>query len=497
MRKTMFVLGSTGFIGTRVVVEAVAAGWEVRALVRSRDAADRLAALGAIAVLGDAETPHQWMEHVRGTEVLIDLLQPKVPKRFGLAQVKQVASWRHSVTRALVRELGRLPESERPLLVSVSGIDDLEPDQQRRVHSASPLRKVLTGFAYIGVPVRRLLEDSGIAVTFVYLGTVYGPGKSFADVIVPKLAKNKWRVIGDGRNRTPMIHVDDAARGFVHLAGLERTVTQGQSYILADGSSVSAREFFNHAASLMGAQLPGTAPVWLASLIAGVPLVQTMTRDVIADPSALLATGFQFRYPSSREGLPPTLRELGYDGRLKSPPAEHHGPPFWLVASITFAILAAENLGYFRWSVPYMLHASGNLPLLDMRFSYSASEAYQLLDALGPAGRHDYARLLQSVDLIIPLVFSWFLWAALSRGAGKRYRLLGLVGGAFDYLENIAVFILLASYPMHLNSVVLAAEMLTRLKFIGYGSGLLLAAFNFAIDHFARLRHNQPHPMVG
>jgi len=149
-----------------------------------------------------------------------------------------------------------------------------------------------------------------------------------------------------------------------------------------------------------------------------------------------------------------------------------------------------ENLGDFRLSVPYMLHASGNLPLLDMRFSYSAGEAYQLFDALGPLGRHDYARLFQSVDVIIPLVFSWFLWSALSRGAFRRYRFLGLLGGAFDYLENVAVFILLASYPVHLNSVVFAAEMFTRLKFIGYGSGLLLAAFGFAIE----LRAIPPQP---
>src|SRR5262245_16570245 len=80
MRKRMFLSGSTGFIGLRVVDEAVSTGWEVRALVRSRESAGRLKERGAIAVLGDAETPQKWIDEVRSTDVLVDLLQPKIPK---------------------------------------------------------------------------------------------------------------------------------------------------------------------------------------------------------------------------------------------------------------------------------------------------------------------------------------------------------------------------------------------------------------------------------
>ena len=36
-----------------------------------------------------------------------------------------------------------------------------------------------------------------------------------------------------------------------------------------------------------------------------------MTFDAHADNSAIRETGFDFRYPSPREGLPPTLEALG------------------------------------------------------------------------------------------------------------------------------------------------------------------------------------------
>ena len=36
-----------------------------------------------------------------------------------------------------------------------------------------------------------------------------------------------------------------------------------------------------------------------------------IARDVHADPAALLETGFAFRYPSYREGVPDALAALG------------------------------------------------------------------------------------------------------------------------------------------------------------------------------------------
>ena len=56
-KRTIFLLGATGFIGSEVLREAVGAGWRVKALTRSPDSAAALEAAGAEPVVGAAESP--------------------------------------------------------------------------------------------------------------------------------------------------------------------------------------------------------------------------------------------------------------------------------------------------------------------------------------------------------------------------------------------------------------------------------------------------------
>ncbi|HCI81177.1 MAG TPA: hypothetical protein DHW02_15980, partial [Ktedonobacter sp.] len=202
---------------------------------------------------------------------------------------------------------------QRPILFSISGADDLEPDAQGTINERSPLRSRLIGFGQIGIPVHRLIEASGIEATFVYFGNlVYGPGKIFANQYVSGLKSGSARIVGKGTNRLPLVHVTDAARALIHLAGLPPLELVGHTFIVADGADTTQRELLGYTAILMGVKQPGTAPAWLATLIAGITAVETITVDAHADSSALLKTGFHFRYPSYRQGVPATLSALGY-----------------------------------------------------------------------------------------------------------------------------------------------------------------------------------------
>jgi nucleoside-diphosphate-sugar epimerase len=306
----VFLLGGTGFVGREFVAAVVRSGVRVRALVRTREGAAQMEQLGAAPVMGDAAVAGGWTGDLDRAAVLVDLVQPPLPRRLGRRAIDAVAAVRLQVTGTVVGALRRLPASRRPLLVSVSGVSDLERDGEGRISHRSAVVRTPAGFARIGVPVRRAIEGAGVEAFFVYLGTVYGPGKAFAARILPDLARGKARIIGRGDNRMALVHVGDAAGAILHLAGKQRATTAGRTWVVADGADTTQRDFLEHAAALMGGPRPRSVPVWLASLIAGKVLADLLSEDSPVDPEALLGTGFRFQYESHQSGLPDTVATL-------------------------------------------------------------------------------------------------------------------------------------------------------------------------------------------
>lgn len=477
-QRKLFVLGGSGFIGKPVVREAIRRGFLVKILVRDPAKVEDLASIGAAIVQGNANYPSGWVAAAADCDVLIDLVQPELPNRIGLAEIQKIAHERCDMTGQLLAAMKSIPVAERPLLLSVSGIDDLNPDASGQVDSGSALRTNPVGFGRIGIPVRRLIEQSELPSAFVYLGTVYGPGKAFAKTVLPRLAAGKFRMAGSGTNRMPIVHVEDAARALVHLAGLPRASLAGRSFVVCDGTNSTMAEFVGHAAELMGAPRPLAAPLWLARMFVGSVLCETLTRDIRVDPSALFDTGFEFRYPSYRQGLPPTLKDLGYSA-TKSPALQPGSPldsriGFWMLFLGTISALVAVNSLTFPFSVPWMKHLSGGMPILDMQLWYSYSTVHRLFNALGQTGREAYLKELWTLDLVMPSLFGLFLFSAMKHVGLARLRWLAFAAAACDYCENIAITLLLMQYPALHPESVFASSMLTSMKWILYSAAALL-----------------------
>ncbi len=471
--KQMFILGGTGFIGSETVREAVASGWKVVALVRREADAAALRALGAVPVLGTAQEVDGWFEQAQRCSVIVDLVQPQLPRRVRVADIESVSLQRQAITRALTSALSQVPIHVRPLLVSASGLDDLVPDREGNVSVRSELSPDPKGFGRIGVFVRRIIEGSGVAATHVYLGTVYGPGKSFAATVFPSLMRGRFALPAPAKSRFPVIHVKDAARALVHLASLPRESLVGRSWLLVDESGgAPLGTFFDTAARLLGVAPPARLPAWLLSLAIGRALVETLTRDLAAKPEALSHTGFRFQYPTAREGLPPTLEDLGYRAGAARRPKN-----FWTWALVSIALLAlvSENAFSVPLSVPGLRELAGGRSILDMRPGYGTREVSELLTALGALGRSRYLTLLWTIDLVLPALFSSALFRLVALGRLRAWRTLALAPGAFDYFENLAVTFLLLGGPAPDGLLVQVASALTVLKLGLYGACVLLA----------------------
>jgi nucleoside-diphosphate-sugar epimerase len=312
MKQKIFVLGAAGYIGKTVVQQAVVAGWEVKALVRSAAGAAVITELGGQAVIGDVLIVESWLDEVRDCRYMVDLIQPKLPKRISRRSIQAAADYRLNVTSTVIGGIKQLAENDRPLFFNISGVDDLAVDADGFISHRSALVKQFKGFAQIGVPVRLLVESTGLNAIHVYLGTVYGPGKAFAQTVVPGLLRRKIPVIGSGENHMALIYVEDAARAIVHLCTQADNIPPGSTWVVTDGTATTQAELMDGIASMLKVKPPRHIPYWLAALLAGVVTSEVLTRECKTDISALQRLGFKLNYPTWQSGVPQMLKSLGY-----------------------------------------------------------------------------------------------------------------------------------------------------------------------------------------
>jgi len=147
-----------------------------------------------------------------------------------------------------------------------------------------------------------------------------------------------------------------------------------------------------------------------------------------------------------------------------------------LLTVFTLGAFVVENSFDFVGSVPYFRRLTGSLGILDMLPLPDPERAHRVLALLGPAGRHQYALLLVTFDVLFPLALALFFRAWLS----KRLRLLPWVTLALDYAENLACLALIATFPNESRALASLAGILTAVKLLGYAACLLALLFAVA-----------------
>jgi hypothetical protein len=144
-----------------------------------------------------------------------------------------------------------------------------------------------------------------------------------------------------------------------------------------------------------------------------------------------------------------------------------------LLTVAVVAVVIAENSFDFVGSVPYFRRLTGGLGILDMLPLPDPARAHRALELLGADGRHQYATLLVTFDVLLPLALALVFRAWLS----GRLRLLPWTALALDYAENIACSILVATFPNESARLASLAGVLTAAKFVAYAACVLAVLY--------------------
>ena len=221
----VFVTGATGFIGSAVVKELIAAGHQVLGLCRSEEKAAALAAAGAAVFRGSLEDLDGLRAGAAQSDGVLHLA-------FNHDFSKFAANCEDD--RRVIRALGSvLVGSGRPLVVtSGTAMANTTPGQAAREDKPTVGSHVVPRAA--SEEAAASLSEAGVNVSVVRLPQVHDTVKQ--GLITPVIGmfreKGVCAYIGDGHNRWPAAHVLDVAR--LYRLAIERAEPEAKYHGVAE-----------------------------------------------------------------------------------------------------------------------------------------------------------------------------------------------------------------------------------------------------------------------
>jgi NADH dehydrogenase len=225
----VFVTGGSGFVGTEVVRQLLAAGHEVRALVHSKTSLATAAGLETWP--GDATRPETLHGALAGCEAVIHLIGiiREFPDKQATFQRLHVDATRNVLAAA--KEQG----VRRYLHMSSNGT---RPDGVAEYHK--------TKWA-----AEELVRAAGLDATIFRPSIIFGPGDAFVNMLATIIRRTPIvPVIGDGEYQMAPVAVANVATGFVRALAQPESI--GEIYHCCGPQAFTYNQLLDEIARALG-----------------------------------------------------------------------------------------------------------------------------------------------------------------------------------------------------------------------------------------------------
>jgi len=314
----VFVAGSSGAIGRRLIPLLVLAGHSVMAMTRSVAKAGVIRSAWAVPVVADALDKGAVMAVVQSAEPEVVVHQlTAIPPRFSIRRFDRefaltnrlrtegtdhlvVAARAAGARRFVAQSFAGWPYARDggPVKTEADPLDSNPP---------AALRRSLEAIRYLEATV---LETRGLEGLVLRYGAFYGPGTSLGEggSLLDDVRRRRVPIVGRGTGVWSFIHIDDAAAAT--LAAIERGASGAYNIVDDDPSPMS--EWLPVLAAAVGAKPPRHVAAFVARVAIGAHGVALMTQiRGASNVKAKRELGWQPRYSSWRTGFREVLSPEG------------------------------------------------------------------------------------------------------------------------------------------------------------------------------------------
>ncbi len=299
----VLVLGGTGLLGSFLVPKLLARGYDVSVLSRNSATISELKSQGVNGILGDLLEPEAFVSPLNPHDVVVSIAMPIEFGRMSKKRLEQVSERTTKFTQSAL-EIGY--KLECPIIFTLGTSYSTGPGEV--ADESWPIERF--GLTVAGVEAERLILEAGAdghPIIQMIPGQIYGPGGMFLKMY-EMLKSGRFGVVGKGENRIPRIHVEDCAEAFAQAID---KLPIGESFIIADDTPCTMREFMDFMASCAGMSKPRKIPRIMARIVMGKILLETMGIDcVVSNEKMKRMLDVELKYPSYREGLPAAIKAI-------------------------------------------------------------------------------------------------------------------------------------------------------------------------------------------